>query len=229
MKNKNLKDFFRNNSDNTYKPQKIQNSMHRITTGSEFLNEILHGYPSNQLTLIYGKPSTGKTTLALLAIQGQTKYNKKVIYIDTENGFSLERLKQLNHKINDYLKNIIVLKPNSWEEQEKIILNLPKKASLIIIDTIGNFYRDEKNKTKANESLIKQLTKLKEINNTNIPIIIINQVYTDMEGKTIPVSRNIITNFSKNIIKLENNSKRILVYNKKEFDFKIEERGIIKY
>ena len=50
-----------------------------------------------------------------------------------------------------------------------------------------------------------------------------------MEGTTIPASRNILTNFSKNIIKLENNSKRILVYNKKEFDFKIEERGIIKY
>ncbi len=200
--------------------------MNRITTGSKFLNENLHGYISNQFTLIYGKPATGKTTLALLATQGQAKYNKKVIYIDTEGGFSLERLKQINHKIEQYLKNIIVLKPKDWKEQNKIINNLPKNnIELIIVDTIGNFYRKEKDKTKANEELIQQLTKLKEINNNNIPILLLNQVYTDMQGQTIPVSRNIIKNFSKNIIKLEDKP-RILKHKDLKLNFKITEKGI---
>ena len=197
----------------------------KLSTGSETLNTFLKGYPLNKFTLIYGEPATGKTTLALIATQGQIKHNKKVIYIDTENGFSLERLKQLNPELKDF-NNIITLKPKNFKEQEKLILNLPKKnVSLIIIDTIGNYYRKEK-KPEANESLIKQLTKLKEINNNNIPILLINQVYTNLEGETIPVSNNIITNFSKNIIKLEKEP-RIIKHKKNKLQFQITDKGII--
>ena len=196
----------------------------KLSTGSDFLNTSLQGYPLNKFTLIYGEPATGKTTLALTATQGQIKHNKKVIYIDTENGFSLERLQQINPNLN--LNNLIILKPKDFQEQEKLILNLPKtNINLIIIDTIGNHYRKEK-KPEANESLIKQLQHLKEINNNNIPILLINQVYTNLNGETIPVSNNIVKNFSKNIIEL-NKEPRTIKHKNKTIQFQIRDKGIV--
>ena len=201
-----------------------------ISTGSKDLNHFLKGYPK-LINLIYGEPSTGKTTLALQATISQAKNNKKVIYVDTENGFSIERLKQLHSRYNNFLQNILILKPKSFQEQEKYILNLPDKVSLIIIDTISYFYREElKNDPyKTNKSLDLQLQKLLELSKKNIPIIVTSQVYTNFKKEIIPCGNNLVKRFSKNIIKLEKDPRKIKSEtNNKELLIEIKDKGIFK-
>ena len=201
-----------------------------ISTGSKDLNHFLKGYPK-LINLIYGEPSTGKTTLALQATISQAKNNKKVIYVDTENGFSIERLKQLHSRYNNFLQNILILKPKSFQEQEKYILNLPDKVSLIIIDTISYFYREElKNDPyKTNKSLDLQLQKLLELSKKDIPIIVTSQVYTNFKKEIIPCGNNLVKRFSKNIIKLEKDPRKIKSEtNNKELLIEIKDKGIFK-
>jgi DNA repair protein RadB len=161
-----------------------------LSTGSEDLNDFIHGYPLKGITVIYGEPATGKTTMALLASISQIKNNKKVIYIDTENSFSIDRLKQLFPDVENYMNNLIKIHPTSFEEQNSLINRLPiKNISLIVIDTIGFYYRTEKkeNYKETNETLINQVEKLKAIAENKIPIIITNQVYQSIDTKEIKI------------------------------------------
>ena len=53
------------------------------------------GESKHHINLIYGPAASGKTTYCLSASIFMAKKGAKVIFIDTENGFSIERLKQL--------------------------------------------------------------------------------------------------------------------------------------
>ena len=53
------------------------------------------GNKNPDIKLIYGPAAAGKTTYCLLTSISMAKKGKKVMFIDTENGFSIERLKQL--------------------------------------------------------------------------------------------------------------------------------------
>ena len=201
-----------------------------ISTGSKDLNHFLKGYPQ-LINLIYGEPSTGKTTLALQAAISQAKNNKKVIYVDTENGFSIERLKQLHSEYNNFLDNIIILKPKSFQEQEKCILALPDRVSLIVLDTISYFYREElkNNPYQINKSIDLQLQKLLELSKKGIPIIITSQVYANLKKEIIPCGNNLVKRFSKNIIKLQKEPRKIISEtNNKELMIEINDKGIFK-
>lgn len=201
-----------------------------ISTGSKDLNHFIKGYPK-LINLIYGEPSTGKTTLALQAAITQAKNNKKIIYMDTENGFSIERIKQLHSRYKTFLENILILRPKSFKEQEKYILNLPDKVSLIIIDTISYFYREElkNNVYETNKSLDVQLQKLLELSKKDIPIIITSQVYTNLQKEIIPCGNNLVKRFSKNIIKLQKDPRKLISEtDNKELLIDIKDKGIFK-
>jgi len=53
------------------------------------------GLQSRCITHIYGSPGSGKTNIALMATANAVK-NGKVIYIDSEGSFSVERLRQIS-------------------------------------------------------------------------------------------------------------------------------------
>ena len=184
------------------------------------LNEI---FEKNGIYLVYGEPATGKTTLAL---QVALKC-RKAIFIDIEKTASIERMKQINEKI----ENIVFLKPNSFAEQVKVIENLKqlKKIDCIAIDTIGYYYRDElKNDAYiANRFLDRQLRILKELSK-EIKIIINNQVYSDLENNIKVVGGNMIRNWADIIIKLEKEPRKLRIEKpcQEEFLFEIKEKGI---
>ena len=70
--------------------------MTKISTGSFDLNAWLNGgYEKDIITMIAGPPGSGKTNFSILASCSQSKDNKKVIFIDTEGGFSIDRVKQI--------------------------------------------------------------------------------------------------------------------------------------
>ncbi|MEM3405397.1 MAG: DNA repair and recombination protein RadB [Candidatus Pacearchaeota archaeon] len=212
------------------------NKENKISAGSYDLNKWLYGgYEKGVITTIYGEAGTGKTNFCILAAVSQAKKGYKVIYIDTEGGFSIERVKQLvPDNYEEVLKNILLLHVLDFKEQSKIINRLEKeinqnKISLIIIDGMTMLYRldlaeakqNSNNVQEINAELAKQMKILAEIARTkNIAIIITNQVYHDFiseedfkKGKKSEIKMvggDILKYWSKCLIELSNvNGKRI--------------------
>ena len=95
--------------------------MDRVSTGTKVLDSALNGgYESGVISTIYGPAGSGKTTLCLLCIANISK-GKKIIFIDTENGFSVERLSQITESYKEILSRVLFLRPNDFEEQKKWI------------------------------------------------------------------------------------------------------------
>lgn len=167
-------------------------------------------YP-NAISCIYGKPATGKTTLCLLAASAE---KGRVIFIDTENSFSVERIKQINNTLPD---NIFLINVKNFKEQCKAVenlLNLKKQAALIIIDSFTAYYRKElQEKKDVNSRLSRQLSILAELSREGIPVILTGQVYSTLDNRTEPVGSNMLKNWSNCIIRLENEP-RIFVLEK---------------
>jgi DNA repair protein RadB len=207
----------------------------KISAGSFDLNKFLFGgYEKDIITTIYGPGGSGKTNFCLLAAVSQAKKGNKVIYIDTEGGFSIDRVKQIlgeeKERLNEILDNILILKPTSFLEQEDAFEKLNKEIkhgqiSLIIVDSMVMLYRlelgdaaktqDDNKIREVNRSLAEQLKFLNEIaRKQNIPIIITNQVYTEFlseqefkEGKekrVAMVGGDLLKYWSKCIIELKN-------------------------
>jgi DNA repair protein RadB len=170
----------------------------KISAGSYDLNKFLFGgYETDIITTIYGPAGSGKTNFCILATLSQAKKGNKIIYIDTEGGFSIDRARQIlkNESYEEILKNIMLLKPTSFDEQEVSFGQLLKNVkrgdiSLIIIDSMTILYRLELGDAiqsgqdikikEINRKLARQLRILNEIaRKQQIPIIITNQVYSD--------------------------------------------------
>jgi DNA repair protein RadB len=169
----------------------------KISTGSYDLNKWLYGgYESDVITMIAGPPGSGKTNFSILAACSQAKKEKKVIFIDTEGGFSVERVKQiLGEEYSSVIKNFLVLEPMDFKEQMEIFKTLSKNikenhVSLIVVDSIAMLYRLEigdciqyENSEKIkliNNQVAWQMKLLSEISRKQkIPIILTNQVYSN--------------------------------------------------
>jgi len=208
----------------------------RISAGSYDLNKFLYGgYERDVVTTIFGPAGSGKTNLCILAAVSQAKKGNKIIFIDTEGGFSVERVKQIAGKDYDWvLKNIILLKITSFDEQKKAFNSLVRqiknrgKIGLIVVDGMTMLYRLELGEAVQKESddirsvnreLAKQMKLLAEISrNKIIPVLVTNQVYSDFlsqedfdVGKRAGVRMvggDILKYWSKCIIELQNFGKR---------------------
>jgi len=206
----------------------------KISAGSFDLNKWLYGgYEAGVITMIAGPPASGKTNFALLAACSQAKKGRKIIFIDTEGGFSLERVKQIAPTdFETILENILLLQPTDFQEQRKIFNVLSaqikkENAGLIVVDGMAMHYRLElgnvKNKDtvstedikKVNRALAWQMKTLAEISRKQgIPVIITNQVYheflseEDRRKGTKPgvnlVGGDLMKYWSKAIIELKN-------------------------
>lgn len=175
-------------------------SKEKISAGSYDINRWLFGgYEKDIITMIAGPPGSGKTNLCILTACSQAKKGNKVLFVDTEGGFSVDRVKQILSSSTDdtyekILKNILLLEPTNFEEQSKIINNIREKIkknqiNLIVIDGMAMLYRlelgdaaksgdDEKIK-EVNREVARQMRNLAEISRKQkIPIIITNQVYS---------------------------------------------------
>ncbi len=220
----------------------------KVPTGSKILDNMLKGgYDSDIITTIYGPAGSGKTILCLLCSISIARKNKKVIYVDTEAGFSPERLKQIALDYKKIMNNMVFLKPVSFDEQKKVFERfrdlVNDKIGLIVIDTIAMLYRLELGKNEevyeVNRELGRQISCLTEIaRKKNIPVLITNHVYSDFEekNKVNIVGGDILKYGSKCLIELQitpNNNRRAIlkkhrsIAEEKEITFKIVEGGII--
>jgi len=204
----------------------------KISTGSYDLNKWLFGgYETDIITMIVGPPGSGKTNFAILAACSQSRHGNKVIFIDSEGGFSSERVKQIvGDKYEEILSNILLLEPTNFEEQRNVfqkLLDRIKKehAGLIIVDSMAMLYRleigdaiqsgEEERVREVNREVAMQMRTLAEIaRKQKIPVIITNQVYGEflseedfkkgVERKMNIVGGDLFKYWSKCIIELKN-------------------------
>ena len=225
--------------------------MVKISAGSYDLNKWLYGgFESDIVTTIYGPAGSGKTNFCLSVAVSQAKKGNKVIYIDSEGGFSVERVKQLaSDEFESVLKNIMVLKPTSFDEQRATFREMLKHVkndhiSLIVVDGMTMLYRldfasareqGREEMQEINAELARQMRTLAEIaRKQNIPVIVTNQVYT-WENIVRMVAGDVLMYWSKCLIELTNEEgKRSAFLRKhrslpeKKLDFYIVDEGIKK-
>lgn len=231
----------------------------RISTGNRDLDEWLNGgYEDDIITVLYGPAGSGKTNLCVLAAVESAKQGNKVIFIDTEGGFSTERIRQIDESAG---KNILLLKAMKFYDQNQLVSRLlaqisKNNVSLIILDSIAMLYRleasiaREKGDDKIriiNMTLAKQLRVLSEIaRKRNIPVLVTDQVYSEFiksedfksyeDKKVYMVGGDIMRYWAKCIIELQKlkEGKRKAILRKhrslpeKEFSFIINNKGIEK-
>jgi DNA repair protein RadB len=181
----------------------------------EPLNSIISRLEPKTVTNFYGGPGTGKTNLCLLAAIECIKGGGCVTYIDTEGGFSAERLRQLTKNPEQALQKIALLEPKTFEEQGRIVRSLEKhKADLIILDSAVALYRleyaDPKAETlEAHRELSKQISILSNISrDKNIPVIITAHTFQNWDtGTNEIVGGDMIKYWSKAIVYLERTNK----------------------
>ena len=220
----------------------------RISSGNKDLDLFLDGgYETDIVTMIYGGPGTGKTNIALMSAAEISK-TKKVIFIDTEGSFSIDRFKQLCSDFEKCINNIFILCPTHFNEQKGAFAKLKELTTqndigIIIVDSIAMLYRLEIGKTKniqgTNRDLGLQISYLSEIaRKQKIPILITNQIYKDFEDKRKinVVGGDILKYWGKCLIHVKKeDDKRVLILKKhrsqaenKKLYFKIIGEGIQK-
>jgi len=224
---------------------------HKIPSNSSLDAILGGGFEKGVMTQIFGPPSSGKSNIALTLAVNVAKNGKKVIYIDTEGGISIDRIKQISAP--DFTKvanNIIVFEPTNFSEQndnlKAIELWLRKNhrdVDLIILDSAVALYRvDDMKSSKLNKELGKQMGILSKIaRKYDVAVVLTNQIYNafDDEGNNDvrAVGGTILQYWSKVIIQLDRGdevNKRVatLIRHRsipegKQAVFSISSRGII--
>lgn len=172
----------------------------KILTSCDCIDSKLHGGISPvSVTLIYGEPETGKTTLAMQCAVNCAMQNLKILFVDCDNTFSAKRLAQVAAgKFEEIADLIILIKPNDFREQTAVIDCLSeytaKNFGLVVIDTITSLYRVQiaESSGKAfglNRELNRQMAILAQTAKTQkIPIVITSQVRSVLDESYVSVA-----------------------------------------
>ena len=167
---------------------------HKIPSNSSLDTMLGGGFEKGVITQIFGPPSSGKSNITLALSVNVAKTNRKAIYIDTEGGISIDRIKQIaGPDFSDVANNIIVFEPTSFLEQNDTLKSIDvwlrrnhDDVDLIVLDSAVALYRvDDMKSTKLNKELGKQMGILSKIaRQYDIAVILTNQIYNafDDEG-----------------------------------------------
>ncbi len=129
----------------------------KISSGCEQINTLLGGgFETGAITECFGEFGSGKTQIAhVLAVQVlAADPEANVVYIDTENTFRPERIRQLSESLNldfeDALSRIMVARAYNSDHQmllsekvETLISEQGKKVRLVVVDSLTAHFRAE--------------------------------------------------------------------------------------
>jgi RecA/RadA recombinase len=190
----------------------------KVLTGCGCIDSHLGGGISPEsVTLIYGEPETGKTTLAMQCAVNCAMQGYKTLFVDCDNTFSAKRLSQLAAgKFEEIAELVILIKPNNFREQTAVIDRLSeytaKNFGLVVIDTLNSLYRAEvaESSGKAfglNRELNRQLAILAQTAKTQkIPVVITSQVrsvFNDSYVDVAPVATRVLKFWADTIIAMK--------------------------
>jgi len=190
--------------------------MVHISTGLECIDECLSGgIKPATITLVYGEPETGKSTLMLQLSVNCALQDLKVLYVDCDNTFSTERLYQIaGRNFEAVAERIVLVKPADFREQTALIDRIEDylvNVGLIIIDTFTSLYSAraaESPKTFSfNRELNRQLAVLAQtVKTKKIPLVMTSQVRSVISEQTSslrPVATRVLKFWAENILFLK--------------------------
>jgi RecA/RadA recombinase len=175
------------------------------------------GISAETITLIYGEPETGKSTLAVQCAVSCALQNLKVLFVDCDNTFSTKRLSQIaNKKFDSVAEQIILVKPKDFREQTAVVDRIAeytaKGFGLIVVDTFTSLYgakvsQIEGKAFSVNRELNRQLAILAESSKIRkIPLVITSQVrsvFDDPNAGVRPVATRVLKFWADTIISLK--------------------------
>jgi len=192
-------------------------AIERISTGSTELDSLLGGGVETQaLTEAFGKFSSGKSQIAFqLCVNAQLPkeqggLNGAVLFVDTENTFRPERIKQMAEAkgldVDKILKNIFVARAFNSDHQSLLIEKADKlirenNVRLIVIDSLMSEFRSDylgmEMLARRQQSLNKHLHMLQKLADThNLAVYVTNQVMEKpgmlFGDPTVPIGGNVI-------------------------------------
>jgi DNA repair protein RadA len=201
----------------------------KLSTGCKVLDSILGGgIEPGVLTEFYGSAGVGKTqlcyTLSVMVQQLQEVggLEGRVIYIDTENKFSPDRIieiaKARRFDTEHTHKNIYMSIPINSIHQERDIVNIAgiaekdRKIKLVIFDSIINLYRREftgrqnlSERQNKLEKCVRTLTRIARL--YDVAVVITNQLSSLPDSYSIEpyvaAGGNVLAHASKHRISLK--------------------------
>ncbi len=194
------------------------NVIKKILTGCGCIDSKLGGGISPEsVTLIYGEPETGKSTLAMQCAVNCAMQNYKTLFVDCDNTFSPKRLSQVaSGKFEEIADLIILIRPNDFREQTAVIDSISeytaKNFGLVVIDTLTSLYRLKVAETSGkafgpNRELNRQMAILAQTAKTQkMPVVITSQVrsvFNDSYDSVAPVATRVLKFWADAIIAMK--------------------------
>lgn len=185
-----------------------------IPTGCKNIDRLIGGGLRGKIiTQLYGPTGSGKSNICMQALRNCVKAGKRAVYVDTEGGFSEKRLRQIaGNDFKRVLENTYFYEITDFVEQGAIIKQLEKHddIALIIVDSMTSLYRlqmSDDRYQETNRELGRQLSGLLGYaRKNNVPVLVTNQVYTDIETDVIePVGGDVMRYSSKVVVELQKN------------------------
>ncbi len=211
-----------------------------VSIQPEFDRLLGGGILPSVLTQIYGVPASGKTNIAIIATVNASKVGR-VVYVDPEGGFSVERVRQIaGERTEEVLSKLLLVQPTTFDEQKVAVSKLNDivsagGVSLVVVDSVAMLYRLEEDKDiRELGRILAQLMRIARKH--NLPLLMTNQVYTDIDSqKIIPIGGIINEYWSKIMVELElRGGRRVALLRKHmflpegmRFEFKITNEGIV--
>ena len=192
----------------------------RVPTGCKPLDDLLGGgFERGTITELFGEGGSGKSNIVLVLAAGVARAGKKAIIIDTE-GISLERLFQVcggpkdREAAQGLMRSIFVFDAADMDEQEEavnkaiVLAESREDVDFIALDSATSHYRryvgtEDENRARTRLGLM--ITRLLRCARMRkVPVVITNQVYTDIEaGRNEPSGGHHLGHSSKAIIRLD--------------------------
>jgi RecA/RadA recombinase len=189
-----------------------------VSTGCSCIDNNLNGGISpGSITLVYGEPETGKSTLAMQCAVNCGMQGLKTLFIDCDNTFSAKRLSQLASENFDAIADLIILvKPIDFKEQTALIERIgdytAKNFGLIVVDTLNSLYRariaESSGKAfRENRELNRQLAILAQTAKTQkLSVVVISQVrgvFNEPFATVAPVATRVLKFWADKIIAMK--------------------------
>jgi len=187
----------------------------KILTGCGCIDSKLNGGISpGSVTLVYGEPETGKSTLAMQCAVNCAMQGYKTLFVDCDNTFSAKRLSQVaSGKFEEIADLIILVKPVDFKEQTALIDRIAdytaKNFGLVVVDTLNSLYRAKvaESSGKAfgvNRELNRQLAILAQTAKTRkLPVVVTSQVrsvFGEPYDSVAPVATRVLKFWADTII-----------------------------